>query len=364
MDEGTADGPADRADDGQRPRADAAAAGIAAPARITDVARLAGVSTATVSRVLAEPDRVAPKTRARVQEAVARLGYVPNPAARTLRSQKTRMVLVVLPDLENVFFSKILRGIEETLAAAGHGMIIADLPPGSERGPAIAGFARRQVDGVILLNGRTLGAEAAGVPTIGLCEAIPDAAFPQIVVDNRAAASRVVRHLAALGHRRIAHLVGPAGNVLEVEREAGYEDGLAAAGLPFDPDLVWPGDYTLEAGARAAARLAALPRRPTAVFCSNDTMAIGLVGALAEAGLSVPDDVSVAGFDDIEFAAMSRPALTTIRQPRRLLGQAAAETLLARLAGGAPPPLRVLETELVIRASTGPPPPPDRERGS
>lgn len=343
-------------DEGSRKDGDGTARAGAAPARITDVARLAGVSTATVSRVLADPSRVTPKTRARVQDAVARLGYVPNPAARTLRSQKTRMVLVVLPDLENVFFSRILRGIEETLAAAGYGMIIADLPPGSERGPAIAGFARRQVDGVILLNGRTLGPQAEGLPAIGLCEAIADAGFPQIVVDNRPAAARVVAHLAGLGHRRIAHLVGPKGNVLEVEREAGYEDGLAAAGLPFDSALVWPGDYTLESGARAAARLLATPERPTAVFCSNDTMAIGLVGALAEAGLRVPEDVSVAGFDDIEFAAMSRPALTTIRQPRRLLGQAAADALLARLAGDAPPHRRVLETELVVRASTGPAP--------
>ncbi|GGK40303.1 LacI family DNA-binding transcriptional regulator [Salinarimonas ramus] len=324
------------------------------PARITDVARLAGVSTATVSRVLAKPDQVAPRTRARVQEAVARLGYVPNPAARTLRSQKTRMVLVVVPDLENVFFSRILRGIEETLAAAGHGMIIADLDPASPRMEELAAFARRQVDGVILLNGRRLGTEAEGVPTIALCETIPGVSFPQIAVDNRASARRVVAHLASLGHRRIAYLAGPEGNVLEVERAAGYREGLAAAGLAFDPALVWPGDYTLASGVAAAGRLLADGARPTAVFASSDVMAIGLVGALQEAGLDVPGDVSVAGFDDIEFAAMSRPALTTIRQPRRDLGRAAAEALLARLAGRTPPALSLLETELVVRASTGP----------
>ncbi|WP_084327194.1 LacI family DNA-binding transcriptional regulator [Salinarimonas rosea] len=329
-----------------------------APARITDVARLAEVSTATVSRVLAHPERVAPGTRARVEEAVARLGWVPNPAARTLRSQKTRMVLVVLPDLENVFFSRILRGIEETLAAAGYGMIIADLGPASPRAGALAAFARRQVDGVILLNGRRLGPEAEDMPTIALCETIPGAAIPQIAIDNRAAARRVVAHLVGLGHRRIAHLAGPEGNVLEIERAAGYEDGLRDAGLAPDPALVWPGDYTLEAGVAAASRLlpgpGSAPERPTAVFASNDTMAIGLVGALQEAGLAVPDDVSVAGFDDIEFAAMYRPALTTVRQPRRDLGRVAAEAMLARLAGREASAEGPLATELVVRASTGP----------
>ncbi|MGP9820824.1 LacI family DNA-binding transcriptional regulator [Salinarimonas sp. NSM] len=331
-----------------------------APVRITDVARLADVSTATVSRVLAHPERVAPATRARVEEAVARLGWVPNPAARTLRSQKTRMVLVVLPDLENVFFSRILRGIEETLAAAGYGMIIADLGPASPRAGALAAFARRQVDGVVLLNGRRLGPEAQDMPTIALCEAIPDAAIPQIVIDNRAAARRVVAHLVGLGHRRIAHLAGPEGNVLEIERAAGYEEGLRDAGIAHDADLVWPGDYTLEAGVAAASRLldarARDPGPPTAVFASNDTMAIGLVGALQEAGLAVPGDVSVAGFDDIEFASMCRPALTTVRQPRRDLGRVAAEAMLATLAGRETSASGPLATELVVRASTGPAP--------
>jgi LacI family repressor for deo operon, udp, cdd, tsx, nupC, and nupG len=142
-----------------------------------------------------------------------------------------------------------------------------------------------------------------------------------------------------------------------VERFAGYREGLEAAGLPLEPELVIPGDYTLEAGSRAALRLLAAPRRPTAVFSSNDEMAIGLMRGLAEGGLRVPDDVSVAGFDDIEFAAVIDPPLTTVRQPRAELGRTAAAVLLDLMAGREAPARLRLGTELVVRASTGPPRP-------
>jgi LacI family repressor for deo operon, udp, cdd, tsx, nupC, and nupG len=334
-------------------------------ARIRDVARLAGVSTATVSRALTDPDRVSPASRARVLEAVAQVGYLPNPMARSLRSQKTRMVLVVLPDLANTFFSKILQGIEETLFAAGYGMIIGNLDGSPEKEARFAAFtAAGQVDGALLLNGHLFGqtrdgrgeAMRAAVPLVALCEAIPSAPVPQIEVDNRAAARGATAHLAALGHRRIAYLAGPPGNALEVERYAGYLEGLAEANLAPDPDLVLPGDYTLEAGARAALRLLESPRRPTAVFSSNDEMAIGLMRGLAEGGLRVPDDVSVAGFDDIEFAAVADPPLTTVRQPRGALGRTGAAVLLDLMAGREAPARIRLGTELVVRGSTGAPP--------
>src|SRR5829696_2961996 len=229
-------------------------------ARIQDVARLAEVSTATVSRALATPERVSPEARARVLEAIARVGYVPNPMARSLRSQKTRMVLVVLPNLDNIFFSKILRGIEETLFEAGYGMIIGDLDGSPGKEAHFAAFtAAGQVDGAILLNGHLFGQTRDGrgapartnVPLIALCEAIPGADIPQIEVDNRAAARRMTEYLASLEHRRIAYICGPRDNVLEHERYGGYRDGLEAAGLHFDDSLVWPGDYSLEAGVRA-----------------------------------------------------------------------------------------------------------------
>jgi len=333
-------------------------------ARIQDVARLAGVSTATVSRALANPERVSPEARARVSEAIAEIGYVPNPAARTLRSQKSRMVLVVLPNLDNIFFSKILRGIEEALFEAGYGMIIGDLDGSPDKEAHFAAFASAgQVDGALLLNGHLFGQTRDGkgpamktnVPLVALCEAIPGADIPQIEVDNRAAARRMTQYLVSIGHRRIAYVCGPADNVLERERFRGYRDGLREEGIAFDPALVLPGDYTLDAGTAAGHAIAGQRTRPTAVFCSNDEMAMGLMRSLVSAGIRVPEDISVAGFDDIEFAAMAEPSLTTIRQPRRELGRTGAHVLVDVLQGRPAPPRVRLKTELVVRASTAPP---------
>jgi LacI family transcriptional regulator, repressor for deo operon, udp, cdd, tsx, nupC, and nupG len=330
-------------------------------ARIKDVARIANVSTATVSRALATPERVSATTRARVMEAVAKIGYVPNPAARSLRSQRTHMVLVVLPDLGNIFFSKILRGIEEELFNAGYGMIIGNLDGSPEKEERFAAFAASgQVDGVLLLNGhlfrrsRNGPSAKASVPLVALCEAIEGADIPQIEVDNRKAAHRMTRYLASLGHRHIGYVCGPGGNVLEKERFRGYREALEDVGAAFDASRVWPGDYTLEAGSLVGRQLIARERRPTAVFCSNDEMAIGLVRTLALAGIRVPQDISVAGFDDIEFAAMANPALTTVRQPRRELGRTGAAVLLDLMQGRSSPSRIRLETELVARASTAP----------
>ncbi|WP_243369578.1 LacI family DNA-binding transcriptional regulator [Microvirga solisilvae] len=332
--------------------------------RIQDVAKLADVSTATVSRALASPEKVSPEARARVLEAIAKTGYVPNLAARSLRSQKTSMVLVVLPDLSNTFFSKILRGIEERLFEAGYGMIISDLDGSPEKEAHFAAFtAAGRVDGAILLNGHLFGQTRegegtpakTGIPLVALCEAIPSADIPQIEIDNRAAASRMTQHLASLGHRSIAYVSGPAHNILEKERFIGYQDGLKAAGLPFDPALVLPGDYTIESGVMAGQDLVGRTTRPTAAFCTSDEMAIGLMRTLLSAGLRVPEDISVAGFDDIDFAAVAEPALTTIHQPRRELGQAAASVLIDLLQGH-PSPKRIrLETEIIVRASVAPP---------
>ncbi|MFL5023441.1 MAG: LacI family DNA-binding transcriptional regulator [Microvirga sp.] len=349
-------------DVGQKDRPEPGGISIRA-ARIQDVAKLADVSTATVSRALATPERVSPEARARVLEAIAKTGYVPNPAARTLRSQKTYMVLVVLPDLSNTFFSKILRGIEETLFEAGYGMIISDLDGSPEKEAHFAAFtAAGRVDGAILLNGHLFGQSREGegqparikIPLVAVCEAIPGADIPQIEIDNRAAAYGMTQHLASLGHRSIAYVSGPASNILERERFQGFKDGLETAGLPFDPALILPGDYTIEAGVRAGQDLVARPTRPTAVFCTSDEMAIGLMRTLFSAGLRVPEDISVAGFDDIEFAAVAEPPLTTIHQPRRELGQAAASALIELLQGRSSPKRIRLETELVIRDSVAP----------
>ena len=333
-------------------------------ARIKEVARLASVSTATVSRALTTPERVSPATRTRVMDAVAKVGYVPNPAARSLRSRKSHMVLVVLPDVSNIFFSQVLGGIEEELSAAGYGMVIGNLDGSPEKEARLSAFASSgQVDGVLLLNGHLFrqsedpGAPPAelGIPVVAVCEAIEGAGIPQIDANNCEAACRMTEYLAGLGHEAIGYVCGPAENVLERERFRGYRQGLEKAGRPLDPAFVWPGDYKLETGFRIAKQIAAADRRPTAVFCSNDEMAIGLIRGLSSSGIAVPGDIAVAGFDDIEFAEMTSPALTTIRQPRRELGRSGASVLLKLMRGQTPPQRIRLDTELIERDSTAGP---------
>jgi LacI family repressor for deo operon, udp, cdd, tsx, nupC, and nupG len=324
---------------------------------ISDVARFAGLSTATVSRTLANPDVVTEGTREIVMQAVRKIGYVPNSAARNLRTNTTKTILAVLPDVSNVFFSRVLRGISDTLVAQGYSLIIADTRNNPEREAQYAEFILAgRVDGVLLLNGRSLlsapQGRAAAVPTVSLCERIPGAPFPHVETENRESARAMTAYLAALGHRRIGYVRGPIENVLEHERFAGYRDALRAAGLRYDPALTTCGDFTLASGEAAAATYLAGPL-PDAIFACNDEMAMGLIRSLNAAGVVVPRDVSVAGFDDIEFAEAYNPPLTTVRQARREIGEQAAGLLLRLIARETPAQREFrLAAGLVIRKST------------
>jgi LacI family repressor for deo operon, udp, cdd, tsx, nupC, and nupG len=328
--------------------------------RIADVARLAGVSPATVSRALAQPDIVTAETRKRVLDAVRRTGYTPNIAGRNLRAGRSMLALVVVPDIANPFFSEVFRGIDQTLAATGYGMIIASLDNSTERMAQAARIVfAGQVDGVILLNGNIPKAQGraitdAAVPIVAACEIIPGATFPQVEIDNRAATRRVVARLAELGHRRIAWLSGPADNILEKARRAGFEEGAAAAGIAREEQTILGGDFTFRAGARAAERILALKARPTAVFAANDEMAIGFLKTIQAGGLSVPHDLSIVGFDGIDYADFCEPTLTTVRQPRHALGMTAAKLLAALMANrnAKLPRLTRLDVEHLWRAST------------
>ncbi len=331
--------------------------GRTVPAKIADVARIAGVSSATVSRTLANPDLVTEATRALVLEAVRSTGYRPNAVARSLRAKRAMMALVVVPDIANPFFAEVLRGIDETLSAAGYGLIIGNLDNHREKDATFVEVARSgQVDGALLLCGRMLGGlDGAGLPIVAACETIPGAAFPQVEVDNLAAAEAATRHLIDHGHRRIAYLSGPTGNVLDVARRQGYRAALAAAGLSHDPTLEFDGDFTFRTGAEAARAILALPlgSRPTALFAANDEMAIGLLKTLQTAGLVLPRDFSVIGFDAIDYADYCTPTLTTVRQPRREIGRAAGQLLVEMMAGGAAKPQTLkLSAELLPRDST------------
>ena len=328
--------------------------------RIGDVALRAGVSTATVSRTLASPGQVRPETRDAVMRAVRETGYVLNVAARNLRTSRTHAVLAVLPDASNIFFSQVLRGISDTLHRHGYSLVIADTAGDPEREREHAEFIQGgRVDGVLLLNGRLLPSTAAKraqqVPTVSLCERIPGSRLPHVETANRDAARAVTEYLLKLGHRRIGYLAGPKANVLEHDRFAGYRDALAAGGIAHDPQLVQPGDFSIGAGEAAARAYLALPKLPDAVFACNDAMAMGLIRGFVAAGVSVPDQISIAGFDDIEFASAYNPALTTVRQSRGDIGTRAAAMLVDLMEGRRLPRREIrLPAELVTRESTRP----------
>jgi LacI family repressor for deo operon, udp, cdd, tsx, nupC, and nupG len=326
--------------------------------RIGDVARRAGVSTATVSRALAMPQRVKPDTREAVMQAVRETGYVLNIAARSLRTSRSHAVLAVVPDVANVFFSQVLRGISDTLRRHGYSLVIADTgnDPARERDHAEFVQAGR-VDGLLLLNGRLLQSAKTRrrhhVPTVSLCERIPGSQLPHVETANRQAARAMTEYLLELGHRRIGYVTGPRANVLEHDRFGGYRDALAASGIAHDPDLVREGDFSIRTGEAAAAAYLALPRLPDAVFACNDAMAMGLIRGFTAAGVAVPDQISIAGFDDIEFAAAYNPALTTVHQSRAEIGARAAAMLVDLIEGRQPPSREVsLPAQLVLRDST------------
>lgn len=323
--------------------------------KIGDVARLAGVSTATVSRALSNPEKVSEQTRLLVEDAIRETGYRLNQAAGNLRRRRTGGIVALVPNLSNPFFSQILSGIASVLAPAGYNLLVADTR--AEGGGSILNYAEpSRADGLIVLDG-TLPAEglARRVPVVLACEWIPGFAAPRVKIDNRRGAAMAVDHLIDLGHSHIGHVAGPPDNVLTQARLAGAEQALRQRGLP--PPRIFAGDFSLDSGRRAGAEWLALPprQRPTAVFLSSDAMACGFIGEVQHHGLMVPRDVSVIGFDDIELVAHMTPALSTIHQPREELGRRAAQRLLERLGGDERVDDTVLPVELVLRASTAPP---------
>jgi LacI family transcriptional regulator, repressor for deo operon, udp, cdd, tsx, nupC, and nupG len=329
--------------------------------RIQDVARAAGVSTATVSRALSKPEVVSPATLAAVLAAVRDTGYTINQAARNLRRQRTGGVVALVPNLANPFFSRILAGIAGVLAPAGYALLVVDTKGPGVDGHIARSFDRSRADGLIVFDANLppedLAASGLLPPALLACEWIEGSKLPTVRVDNREGASLAVGHLADLGHRAIGHVLGPAENVLSLARAAGVRSALAARGLPVRDEWFLPGDFTLDAGAAAARSWLALDERPSAVFCSSDEMACGFIGEVQRRGLMVPRDVSVVGFDNIEIVAHTTPPLTTICQPRWSIGETAARLMLGLIAGERIPGAEVvLPVELIVRGSTAPPP--------
>lgn len=337
---------------------------------IRDVAQAAGVSTATVSRTLSNPDVVSEATRESVYQAIRKTGYVVNQAARNLRRRETGAIAVLLPNIANPFFARILSGIAEVMAEAGLNVFINDTTPMARDEHRFPEFVRHaHVDGLIVLDGMlrhealtNRGPPELRPPLVFACEWIEEIDRPKVTIDNHEAAAQAVRHLMKLGHRRIGHVCGPPGNVLSIARLAGTQSALEAAGLALPARWTYPGDFSLDSGAAAAQAWLEGPDRPTGVFCASDEMALGFIGELQRRGVTVPGEVSVAGFDDLDIARHVVPALTTIHQPRADIGRAAARMLLERMRMApaervaTPAPRVVLPVRLAVRESTAPPP--------
>ncbi len=333
--------------------------------KIIDVAREAGVSTATVSRTLSQPERVNVETRQRVLAAVEKTGYRINQAARSLRQQLGSAVLVLVPNLGNPFFSQILSGIEETFYGTEYNVLIADSLGRNDAKDLLAEYLlSTHADGIIILDGQVsararewIQQNAAKRNVVFACEWVEDFDLPVIRSNNRQGAAAAIRHLHSLGHRKIAHVTGPKDNVLTLARREGVLQERERLDLPMREEWVIRGDFSLESGYQAAEQIIAMNERPTSVFCASDQMAFGLISGLHAAGIRVPEDISVLGFDDVELAAFYVPRLTTIRQNRRALGTKAAQRVLASMreeikAGACQD--YVVEVELVVRDSCAP----------
>jgi LacI family transcriptional regulator len=316
-------------------------------------------SVATVSRALNATGVVTPKLKQKILQVASRLQYVPNSGARSLITRRTHTIGVVLPDVYGEFFSELIRGID--LAARGrklHLLISTTHGSAEEAATAIRAMSGR-VDGLLLmsphLDTQLLRDNVArNLPTVLINSNAGAKSVAAVSVDHYGGAFAMVRHLASLGHRRIAHIAGPVGNFDAKERIRGYRDALKKF-VPGASEQIIAGDFREESGYRAGQEILASNRRPQAVFAANDMMAIGCLYALTQGGLRVPDDIALAGFDDIPLARFVTPALTTVRVEIADLGGRALSRLAAAMESEAPstPVSEILHTDLVIRASCG-----------
>jgi LacI family transcriptional regulator len=329
---------------------------------VQDVARRAGVSAATVSYVLNGTRFVSEELRQRVLSAVRELAYEPNAAARTLRSNRSYTVGLILSDLRNPFFTEAVRGVEAVAQAAGYQVILANSDEDPEREATLLRTMRaKHVDGLIVAPAGGAHLELAQLvqnqfPLVLMDRDVPELTASAVMLDNEAAAEAAVRHLVDLGHRRIGMIAGRTPISSTREREAGYRRALEQAGLAVDADLIVSGGSTIEGGAAAAATLLEGPTPLSALFVANNLMTIGALGALDARGLAVPRDLALVGFDDFPWGDVFRPRLTTVAQPLYELGRATAEVLLQHVAGRGAPARRVLlPGTLVVRDSSGAP---------
>ena len=322
---------------------------------IKDIAREAEVSIASVSRVLNNVGRVSNGTRARIRSIAERLRYVPHEGARSLIRNRTATVGMVLPDLHGEFFSELLRGADSAVRALGMHLLVSTSHGDPDEALAAISSMRGRVDGILLMSPYVDSSFAArhlsGDLPVVLLNAPTGSGQLLVSIDDYAGAVAMVRHLAAAGPTRIAHIAGPVCNIDAAERLRGYHDAL---GREADPELIFQGDFSIEAGRAAALAFAALSPRPDAIFAANDMMAAGCMEALAELGIAVPGEIAIGGFDDVPLARFLSPPLTTMRIDVARFGRTAVKQLVAAIADAADVPLaEKIVPVLVIRKSCG-----------
>ncbi|MCP3763669.1 LacI family transcriptional regulator [Domibacillus sp. A3M-37] len=327
--------------------------------KMSDVAKKANVSPATVSRVLRQPDLVNKKTREKVLKVVSELNYKPHMIASQFRTQETKTILVIVPDITRPFFSEVLRGIEHMALKHGYQVILGDTENNIEREKEYVELMyKKQADGVLLLTARmdskSLKELSASFPMVLACEYVDELDIPTVSIDNISGARKLTEHLINVGHKKVAYISGPMNVILSRDRLRGFQQAMAQYDLPVDPSYIQEGDYEIESGYNQMVKLLALEDPPTAVFVFNDEMALGTIKAVQDHGLKVPEDIAVVGFDNLKMATIFSPRMTTIDQPKYEIGQRATNMLLTLMKGGSLEKKKiVLKDELIIRESCG-----------
>ena len=330
-------------------------------ATIREVAESAGVSYATVSHVINNTRLVSQETRNRVLAAMESLNYRPNALARSLRQGKTNTLGLVLPDSANPFFAEISRSIEDEAFKKGYSVFLCNTELDTQRELFYVDvLSKKQVDGIIFV---AAGDQAdsleflvgRNMPVVMVDRNVPNVEIDAVLTDNQLGGYLATCHLLELGHRRIACISGPSSITPSAERMIGYRKALEEAGVGYDERLILRGDYHAQSGMEITHSILKMNPRPTAIFALNDLMALGALRAAAEAGCSVPGDLAVVGYDDLEIARFANPPLTTIAQPKKEIGVKAIELLVDRISQkGRPPSRLVLPPELIVRRSTQP----------
>jgi len=337
-------------------------------ASIKDVARIAGVSIATVSRCINDRERVRESTRKRVDNAISATGFRPNTLAQSFRRGKSQIIMVVLPSVGDPFFTGVMRGVRTVATGRGYSLLINETQFNTMSADEIgAMLVSSHVDGIVLLASMSpFGTEVLSershraLPIVIGCETISAelSDLPGVHIDNVGAASEATDYLLKMGHRKIAFIDGQDSSLLTRDRKSGYRQSMRKAHIPVEDGWVQEGRMTLEGAIEATHALLNLRNRPTAIFCANDEMAMGCMHAIRTAGLRIPEDISVLGFDDVRYAGVLDPPLTTIRQPAEEIGERVMHRLLGEIEEGRSLSAKteIVRHELVIRQSVAPPP--------